>query len=62
MKYIAIKLKGYSYWIWFEVSKTDTENNIFRGSKGWGKDGALTEIEVSENEIIGKIFSENLQY
>ena len=61
-KYIAIKLRGLKHQLWFEVEKTETQNYTFIGTGGWGKDGAYTDITVSENEIVGRIYSEDLQY
>lgn len=61
-KYIAIKVKGIAHWLWFETKKVKHINHEFIGKDGWGKGGALTNITVSEDEIIGEIHSENLQY
>lgn len=62
MKYIAIKVKHFNYWIWFEISKTSKENCCFIGKKGWGKGGAYTSININENNIEGEINSDTLQY
>jgi hypothetical protein len=60
MKYIAIKVKGYSYWLWFEKAKIKRENYKFIGTEGWGKDGALTCITIDTSEIVGEINSDEL--
>lgn len=62
MKYVAIKVKGLKDWLWFEKTRVLEENCRFIGKKGWGNDGALTEIDISEDEIVGRIESESLQY
>lgn len=62
MKYIAIKVRGLNYWLWFEADKTKLEDGEFFGEYGWGKDGAKTSISVSSFEITGKIYSDELQY
>jgi len=61
-KYIAIKIKGMNHYLWFERAKTEIEDNSFIGRDGWGEGGAFTHINVSEDEIIGRIESESLQY
>jgi hypothetical protein len=61
-KFIAIKVQGINHWIWFALSNVTKENNRFIGKSGWGKGGAFTEIEVSENKIEGVIHSDELQY
>lgn len=61
-KYTAIKVKGFSYWIWFEDEKITDENGKFVGKAGWGKGGAFTNIEIDRYEIVGLIKSDTLQY
>lgn len=62
MKYIAIKLKGLNHWIWFKAEKVKEEAGQFKGHEGWGKDGALTSIDVSNENIEGRILCDELQY
>jgi len=62
MKYIAIKVKGFDHYIWFELSNTSREDGNFLGIQGWGKNGAFTEISVPVSEIISEIKSSELQY
>lgn len=62
MKYIAIKLKAFDYWLWFEIKKVKRENGVFIGKEGWGDGGNLTEININEDLIEGEITSETLQY
>lgn len=61
-KYIAIKVKDLSHWLWFERTKVTRENGNFTGVGGWGDDGAYTEISVDESLIEGEILSDALQY
>ena len=61
-EYIAVKIKGFRHYIWFERKKVSEGGGKFVGLDGWGKDGHNTTIEVSAHEIEGKIFSNNLQY
>lgn len=61
-KYIAIKVKGIAHWLWFDTKKVKLDGTTFVGNEGWGKDGALTSINVLKEEIIGKLYSDNLQY
>jgi len=62
MKYVAIKVRGLKHWLWFDKDKVEELGGIFTGEGGWGDGGALTEITVSTEDIVGRIFSENLQY
>ncbi len=63
LKYMAIKVVGQHNWLWFEVSKTTlTADYMFIGNEGWGKNGSVTNIEISEDLIEGVIYSEALQY
>lgn len=61
-KYIAIKPKGFSYFIWFEKEKTIIESGLFEGKNGWGRGGEHTSIKCNESEIMAVIYSEGLQY
>ena len=61
-KYIAVKVKGIAYWLWFNTKKVKRANHEFVGKDGWGKGGTLTNITVPEDEIIGEIHSDDLQY
>jgi len=62
MKYKAIKLKHFNYWIWFKTSEINTSGLTFKGANGWGKSGARTTISVPAYMIEGSIDSEELQY
>ena len=46
MKYLAIKVRGLPHWIWFETKQTVEVSDTFKGSNGWGKNGAQTDVEV----------------
>ncbi len=64
MKYIAIKVSGINHWFWFENEKVSRHNikGTFIGKDGWGRGGALTNLEIPESQIEGEIESEDLQY
>lgn len=61
-KYIAIKVRGIRYWLWFNIKKVKRDSYTFIGKDGWGKGGAYTNITVPEDEIIGELYSDDLQY
>ncbi len=60
--YIAVKLKGFQYWVWFKDENVTELNHTFVGKEGWGKGGTLTNIDVSQDLIEGIITSQELQY
>ena len=60
--YVAIKPKGFSYYIWFKTEKVIVDLGCFIGTEGWGHGGALTSIKCKESEIESYIYSDNLQY
>lgn len=62
MKYIAIKVDGFDYWLWFDVAKVKEDSIRFIGKDGWGAHGARTDIDVSVSLIRGRIESESPQY
>ena len=62
MKYVAIKLKDFDHWIWFEKEKTTEALGCFCGTDGWGKGGARTSIKVKSDTIVGMLDSDELQY
>jgi hypothetical protein len=62
LEYIAIKVKGINHWFWFETKKVQRDSNHFTGKSGWGKGGKLTDISVSEYEIVGEIYSDSPQF
>jgi len=61
-KYVAFKVKGLHNWLWFSRANVKEENGKVIGKGGWGEGGEFTEIEVSFEEITGRINSEALQY
>lgn len=61
-EFIAIKPKGFRYYIWFYQSKVTSENGVFIGKGGWGKGGANTNIQCRDTEIESTIYSDTLQY
>ena len=62
MKYTAIKLSCFGYWIWFLTEKIKEDNDTFIGIDGWGNMGALTSVEVNDHLVEGRIESESAQY
>lgn len=62
LKYMAIRVKGFDYWLWFATEDTSVESGTFTGKGGWGNGGAFTEIEVSTSDITGRISSDMPQY
>lgn len=61
-KYVAFKVKGLHHWLWFDRSKVNEEDGRVIGKGGWGQGGEFTEIDVSSDEITGRINSNGLQY
>lgn len=61
-KYIAVKPKGFKYYIWFKTAEVIHDLGCFIGKNGWGKDGALTNIKCNASEIDSFIYSDELQY
>lgn len=62
MKYIAIKIKNFNYWIWFDKRNVQEDSSTFIGTGGWGRDGEITDVNIPLNMIEGRIESNNLQY
>jgi hypothetical protein len=62
MKYVAILVVGMKHWLWFEKEKVEQSEGVFKGVKGWGARGATTDITISTEFIIGRIYSDELQY
>lgn len=62
VKYVAVKLKSFNYYIWFKVDETHYEDNTFVGLNGWGKNGAYTNLRCNKDEIVSYIYSKELQY
>jgi hypothetical protein len=61
-KYIAVKPKGFDYYIWFEQEKVIQDLVYFIGRNGWGKNGAFTNLKCRSSEIESFIYSDELQY
>ncbi len=62
-KYIAFRIKGLKYWIWFEQYKVHFENGQYECKEGWGKNGAYIErAEFNPEDILGKMITKELQY
>lgn len=62
MKYLAIKVEGLDFWLWFQKEAVSEENGVFKGDCGWGKNGAATSITINTNKITGRIKTNTLQY
>lgn len=61
-EYVAFKIKGLQHWIWFPRKNVKEEGGRLIGNGGWGKGGTFTDIDIDENEVVGTINSEGLQY
>ena len=61
-EYIAIKVKGLNYYLWFKTKEITFENGRFSGTGGWGDSGTYTNIECDTCEIISIIYSDSPQY
>lgn len=64
MKYIAFKLQGLSYWLWFEREKavqSDITGN-WECKDGWGKGGNLISASINLNDITSTIYSDSPNY
>jgi len=62
MKYVAIKLIHFPYWLWFKKENVKEGPNYFNGVEGLGRNGAHTTIDVDVNSIVGRINSDSLMY
>lgn len=62
MEYIAIKIRDFNHWVWFEKKHVQEDSSTFIGKQGWGKDGALTEVSIPKRMIEGRIESKEPQY
>lgn len=62
MKYIAIKVKGLSCWLWFIREAVTEADGRFIGKDGWGLDGAQTSVDVPTDQIVGRIESDLRAY
>lgn len=61
-KYIAIKPKGFPYYLWFKTDDVIQDLGCFIGKDGWGLGGAATSIKCTASEIESYIYSDKLQY
>lgn len=62
MPFIAVKVEAFPHWIWFSREGVTEEADQFIGVNGWGKDGAMTDLDVPAHMIQGRIESSELQY
>lgn len=62
LKYIAYKIKGFDYFIWFKHEDQIITSGILIGCNGWGKNGELTSLKCNEDLIEAIIKSDILQY
>ena len=63
MKYRAIKLIGFKFWIWFEADKITTDDSgAVIGKGGWGKGGAHIDLDTHDSLIESNIYSDELQF
>lgn len=65
MMYVAYKIQGFHFWVWFEKEKvvdTGVGGDIV-GREGWGSGGArVVRLEVLRSLIEGTMESDVLQY
>lgn len=63
MKYVAIKLSGQDFWMYFKREDIELGTTVIKASGGWGKGGALIEkLEINANEVTGSFQTDTLQY
>lgn len=65
MKYIAIKVKGLDFWLWFENDPEhySNEQGKITGIKGWGRNGNYIEsFSCDSSEVVAAMYSEALSY
>lgn len=62
MKYIAFKLEGLSFWVWFDQKKVTRSSDRVVAKDGWGKEGDATNINVPLDLIQAEMESEVLGY
>lgn len=60
-KYIAIKLVGLNYYIWFERENTQEKDGVFRGADGWGRNKDEIDVEIQSTQIEGRLYSNTPQ-
>ncbi len=61
LEYIAIRVTGLDYFIWFETAKTKIDTLTFVGKSGWGKGRKYTNIECKVSDIEALIHSKEIQ-
>ena len=61
-KFVALKIDGLKYWVWFEIEKVKEADGRVVGKSGWGKNGEFTEIDVPDGMIKARIYSRTLAY
>ena len=62
LKYVAIRPKGFNHFLWFDWIAVQIDSDTFLGIKGWGVNGAHTNIKVKIQDIEAFIHSDSLQY
>jgi hypothetical protein len=62
MEYIAVKVKGLDFFIWFQIKDVTIEDGLFIGTSGWGKDRCATNLECKQADIVATIHSSELQF
>lgn len=61
-KYVAIKVAGLDFWLWFATEHVKEDSGKFIGNEGWGVRGALSCCGVNFDQIEGRLYSEELVY
>jgi hypothetical protein len=62
LRYIAILVRDFPNWLWFTREGVTEQDGRFIGVNGWSRGGAMTDINVPEFLILGRIESSELQH
>jgi hypothetical protein len=60
--YVAVKVKGFNHFIWFERFNIVDDGIFFCGVNGWAQGGALTHLNCESSAIEARIESDTLQH
>ena len=60
--FVAILVKGFDTYIWFEKEQIKSKSGSFDAIGGWGQGGSSTSLTARYEDIRGIIYSDRLQY
>jgi hypothetical protein len=60
LPYVGVRLRGATYYFWFEVEKCEATLFEFTGQNGWGNNHQETNLNCENGEIKSVVFSEDL--